>query len=254
MASAPAATAARPKAPKKPREPRTARRTTPPRPPREARPRRRSPRARRWSESRAGSRQGRHAGDRPPCNSRAASSASVSTSMGHQIRLVLKAAAEFVAISRLEMAIEVEVAQNALSVNDRLRRAEKQSRSRRAQVRKRLIDAVIDHGLEQSDCRIAAAVGLERLLRVAFGPEEFGETAAQGRADDPATVPQQAGGFDPSDSSARRKHPTMPSAGSVSVPSRSTRSALCRFGVIIGVPACANGRRRPMRNDVAEDG
>ena len=36
--------------------------------------------------------------------------------MGHQIRLVLKAPVEFVAISRLEMAIEIEVAQNALGV------------------------------------------------------------------------------------------------------------------------------------------
>ena len=77
------------------------------------------------------------------------SSASSSKYARHQIRLVLKAAVELVAVSRLEMAIEAEVAQNAAGVNDRLRRAEKKPRSLRTQFRKRLFDAVIDDGLEK---------------------------------------------------------------------------------------------------------
>ena len=53
-------------------------------------------------------------------------------------------------------------------------------------------------------------------------------------------VSSAAGGaLRPNASSARRKQPTMPSAGSVSVPSKSTRSALRRLG---SLSACGIGR------------
>jgi hypothetical protein len=45
------------------------------------------------------------------------------------------------------------------------------------------------------------------------------------------------GALRPNVSSAKRKQPMMPSAGSVSVPSKSTRSALRRVGSAVSVPA-----------------
>src|ERR1700728_5016672 len=59
-------------------------------------------------------------------------------------------------------------------------------------------------------------------------------------------VSSAAGGaLRPNVSSARRKQPTIPWAGSVSVPSKSTRSALRRLGSVIGVPALPMLRASP---------
>ena len=70
--------------------------------------------------------------------------------VSNQVRLVLKAAAKLVAVSRLEMMLKVEVAKNPLRVDKGFRRAKEEARSRGAQFGKRLLHAVIDGRFEKT--------------------------------------------------------------------------------------------------------
>ena len=105
--------------------------------------------------------------------------------VSNQVRLVLKAAAELVAIGRLKMTLKVEVAEDPLGVDKGLRRAKEEARSRGAQIGKRLLYAVIDDSFEKTVGRIPAAIDFDRLLWITFAVKRLGETSAQRRPDDP---------------------------------------------------------------------
>ena len=100
-----------------------ARRTRSRRPPREARPRRHSPRARRWSESRPA--RGDHVISAiAPHAAIARLEPLALENMGDQIAFVVVAAIELGAVHPLEMALKIEVSQDALRINGRLCGAE----------------------------------------------------------------------------------------------------------------------------------
>ena len=102
-----------------------------------------------------------------------------------QVRLVLKAPAELVAVGRLEVTLKVEVGEDPLGVDEGLRRAKEEARSRGAQFASASFTPVIDDSLEKTFGRIAAAIDLERLLGIALAVQRLGETSAQRRPDDP---------------------------------------------------------------------
>ena len=105
--------------------------------------------------------------------------------VSNQVRLVLKAAAKLVAISPLEVTIEVEVAEDPLRVDQRFGRAKEEARSCGAQIGKRLLHAVIDDSFEKTVGRIPAAIDPERFLWITFAVKRLGETSPQRRPDDP---------------------------------------------------------------------
>ena len=105
--------------------------------------------------------------------------------VSNQVGLVLEAAAKLVAISRLEVMLEAEVAKNPLRVDKGLRRAKEEARSRGPQIGKRLLHAVVDDSFEKTFARVPTAIELERNLRIAFTAQSLGETSAQRGPDDP---------------------------------------------------------------------
>ena len=105
--------------------------------------------------------------------------------VGDQLRLVLEAPAKLVAVSRLEVMLKVEMAQDPLGVDKRFCRAKEEARSCGAQFSKRLLHPVIDGRFEKTFDRIPAAIDLERLLGIALAVQRLGETSAQRRPDDP---------------------------------------------------------------------
>jgi len=102
-----------------------------------------------------------------------------------QVSLVLKTAAEFVAVRRLEVMLKTEMAKNPLRVDQGFRCAKEQPRSCTAQFRKRLLYAVVDDSFEKTFARVPTAIELERNLRIAFTAQSLGETSAQRGPDDP---------------------------------------------------------------------
>ena len=88
--------------------------------------------------------------------------------VSNQVGLVLEAAAELVAVSRLEVMLQAEVAEYPLRVDKGLRRAKEEARSLGAQFGKRLLYAFIDGRFEKTFDRISATIDLERLLWIAF--------------------------------------------------------------------------------------
>ena len=98
--------------------------------------------------------------------------------VSNQVRLVLKPAAKLVAVSRLEVTLKVEMAEDPLRVDERFRGAKEEARSRGAQFSQRLVHALVDESLEKTFGRIAAAIDLERLLGIAFAIQRLGETSA----------------------------------------------------------------------------
>ena len=75
--------------------------------------------------------------------------------VGDQIALVLVASVEFRAVNALEMALKIEVTQDAVCVDAWLGRAEEQPRPSRAEVRQGFPDAIVDDGVEQSGKALA---------------------------------------------------------------------------------------------------
>ncbi len=95
-----------------------------------------------------------------------------------EVRLVLKPAAKLVAVSRLEVTLEVEMGEDPLRVDEGFRGAKEEARSRGAELSQRFVYALVDESLEQPFGRIAAAIDLERLLGIAFAIQRLGETSA----------------------------------------------------------------------------
>ena len=70
--------------------------------------------------------------------------------VSNQVRLVLEAAAKLVAVSRFEVTLKVEVAEDPLGVDKGFRRAKEEARSRGAQFGERLLHAVIHESFEKT--------------------------------------------------------------------------------------------------------
>jgi len=105
--------------------------------------------------------------------------------VSNQVRLVLEAAAKFVAVRSLEVTRKVEAAKDPLRKDKGFCRAKKEARSRGAQFAKCLLHAVVHESFEKTVGRIPAAIDLERLLGITLAVQRLGETSAQRRPDDP---------------------------------------------------------------------
>jgi hypothetical protein len=108
--------------------------------------------------------------------------------VSNQIRLVLETSAKLIAVGRLEMMIEAEVAKDPRRVDKGLGCAKKEARPRCAQFGKRLPHSVIDGRFEKTLDRIPAAIDLESLLRIGVAVKRLGKTSAQRGPDDPVQI------------------------------------------------------------------
>ena len=134
------------------------------------------------------------------------------------------------AVDAVEIAVEAEVFDDALRVDLSLRGGDEQPIAARAQLVERCGDAVVDLVLEYADRVVTLAVELEHPVGVVVAGEH-GEALAQEGDRRSSRVRTRSGiGRSPPSSALSRRNASrverwIPAAESVSVPSRSNRTA-----------------------------